>query len=66
MSEKLLDAFTFKCTSGFKHLVAGVAMAKGMDASEFVRLAVEREINESRSLYEALHKVFGQTRDDGE
>jgi predicted DNA-binding protein len=62
--DKLLDAFTFKCTVDLKQRLAAVAIADGLDASEFVRMAVEREIESRRAYYEALHNVFGQSKGD--
>lgn len=59
MTEKLLDAITFKCTADFKRLVVAVAMTRDMDASDFVRQAIESRISEERAVYEALHSVFG-------
>ncbi len=64
--DKLLDAMTFKCTGDFKKRVAELSMLDGIDASEFVRQAVEREIEHRRSMYEALHTVFGSSKDDQE
>jgi hypothetical protein len=65
-AEKLLDAFSIKCTSEFKSLIAMVAAAEGIDASEFVRQAVEKEISRRRSMYEAWHVAFGNSKGNEE
>lgn len=66
MADKLIDAFSFKCSTEFKVRLAGVAAAENMDASEFARLAIEKEIEARRATYQALHQVFGNTTDDKE
>lgn len=65
-NEKLLDAFSVKCTTEFKSLIAMVAAAEGIDASEFVRQAVEKEIDKRRTMYEAWHAAFGNSKGNGE
>lgn len=64
--EKLLDAISIKCTHEFKVRLAGVAIAEGIDASEFARRAIERAIDDKKSMYEALHIVFGNSKDNEE
>lgn len=58
--DKKIDAFTVKCSPEFKSLLYRIAEADGMEATEFVRVAVQNEIERRRSMYEALHSVFGQ------
>ena len=60
----MIDSFAFKCSPELKARIAGVAMAENIDASEFVRLAIEAEIEKRRSMYEALHNVFGASEDN--
>lgn len=60
----MIDAFAFKCSPELKALIASIALMENMDASEFVRLAIEAEIEKRRVMYEALHVVFGPSKDN--
>ncbi len=62
--EKMIDAFAFKCSPELKAKIASIAIMENMDASEFVRLAIEAEIEKRRVMYEALHVVFGPGKDN--
>jgi hypothetical protein len=66
MHDKLLDSISFKCSPEFKRLLVQVAMAKNMDASDFVRCAIEAEIEKERAAYEALHAIFGSANETTE
>ncbi len=63
-AEKLIDAYTFKCTHEFKVVMAAVAAAEHMETSDFVRRAVEKEIERLKAMYQALHIAFRNTTDD--
>ena len=60
--EKLLVSMDFKCTEDFKILVTSLANDLNMDRSQFLRLAVEAEVQRHRAMYEALHSTFANER----
>ena len=60
--EKLLVSMDFKCTEDFKALVTSLANDLNMDRSQFLRLAVEAEVQRHRAMYEALHSTFSNER----
>lgn len=62
--EKLTDAITFKCSPEFKDLVTRLAVSEDMDVSEFIRKAIEHQVEERRERYLNLAQIFCNTRKD--
>jgi predicted DNA-binding protein len=68
MAEKLLEAVTIRMTIEDQQEIACVAAAYRMDKSEFIRAAIKKELESARSMYQALHSLYGSPRnsvDDG-
>lgn len=63
MVEKKLTSIEFRCSEELKAQVDALASSLDIDRSEFVRAAVESEIECRRAQYEALHKAFSSTRE---
>lgn len=63
--EKMLTNVDFRCTDEFKRLVTELADGLGMDRSEFVRMAVEKEVERNRALFESLHRAFASGSKSG-
>lgn len=63
MADKLTDAITIKISPEM-HRELRIAEAYGMSESEFARVAIQEKLNSARAMYEALHAVFRQPKDD--
>jgi predicted transcriptional regulator len=59
--EKKLSSIEFRCDLDLRDQVDSLSLSLDTTRSEFVRVAVEREVSRHRAMYESLHTVFAST-----
>ncbi len=65
MAEKLLTAIEFRCDFEMKAQIEALAAMLDVTKSDFVRMAVEKELTRHKSMHIGYQEVFGCSEEQG-